>query len=121
MPQYSAPPRPQARIAALTHAARWLELRIAAPLAVVARVNMGDAHDVRGGSNGAQREPLTKGEPAAEATSAIVLALGTAADPGTQLGGINPQIAAFPLQRVLYSKPACLQRLGPVRGLLVHD
>jgi DNA-binding CsgD family transcriptional regulator len=63
-----------ARIAALTHAARWLELRIAAPLAVVARVNMGDAHDVRGGSNGAQREPLTKGEPAAEATSATVLA-----------------------------------------------
>jgi hypothetical protein len=41
-----------ARIAALTHATRWLELRIAAPLAVVARVNMGDAHDVRGGSNG---------------------------------------------------------------------
>jgi hypothetical protein len=34
-------------------------LRIAAPLAVVARVNMGDAHDVRGGSNGAHREPLT--------------------------------------------------------------
>jgi hypothetical protein len=41
---------------------------------------MGDAHDVRGGSNGAQREPLTKGEPAAEATSATVLALATAAD-----------------------------------------
>jgi hypothetical protein len=57
-----------ARIAALTHAARRLELRIAAPLAVVARVNMGDAHDVRGGSNGAQREPLTKSEPAADAT-----------------------------------------------------
>ena len=50
-----------ARIAALTHAARWLALRIATPLAIVARVTMGDAHDARGGSNGAQREPLTQG------------------------------------------------------------
>lgn len=70
----SAPDR--ARIAALTHAARWLALRIAAPLADVAHLNMEDAHDVRGGSNGAQREPLTKGEPAAEATPATVLVFG---------------------------------------------
>ncbi len=45
-------------------------------LAVGARVNMGDAHDARGGSNGAQREPLTKGEPAAEATSGAPVDLG---------------------------------------------
>ncbi|HEY6696453.1 MAG TPA: hypothetical protein VI006_26610 [Solirubrobacteraceae bacterium] len=47
-----------ARIAALTHAARWLELRIAAPLAVVARVNMGDAHGAAADRKEMARRPI---------------------------------------------------------------